>query len=363
MPIQTLRRLTNSEIENPNEVKVRKLFDDHIESIYGTYLSPPPNWHTRRRRRGDDELEEDLLWEGGIEDVNAAEEFLYEDEFGGQAHQMPEADDVPDLDRLIGAEVILPQNGVSMQSGKVVGRVTDGSGKPIGVYNKDPLLDTRVYEVIFPDGDSQQYSANLIAESIYMQCDEDGRREQMLDEIVGYDKWDDALTRNEAEHTNNRHKHIKTTKGWKLQMKWKDGQSSWVPLKDAKESHTIEVAKYAVEQGIDDEPAFSWWVPHVIKKMEKIISAVKTRMVKKTHKFGIEIPRTVEEALQLDGVNNNTYWRDAIRKEMKNVRTAFRILDDDEHVPIGYKRMTVHLIFDVKMDLTRNSCGRWPQNT
>ena len=200
---------------------MRKLFDDRIESIYGTHLAPPPNWHTRRRRRGDDELEEDLLWQEGIEGENVAEEFLYEDEFGEQAHQMPEADDVPDLDRLIGAEVVLPQDGVRMQSGKVVGRVTDGSGKPIGVYNKDPLLDTRVYEVIFPDGDSQQYSANLIAESIYMQCDEDGRREQMLDEIIGHDKSDDALTRNEVKQSGKHQKHIRTTKGWKPRMKWK----------------------------------------------------------------------------------------------------------------------------------------------
>ena len=138
-------------------------------------------------------------------------------------------------------------------------------------------------------------------------------------------------------------------------MKWKDGQSSWIPLKDAKESHPIEVAKYAMEKEIDGEPAFSWWVPHVMKKMEKIVSAVNNRVVRKTHKFGVEIPRSVEEALRLDSINNNSYWRNAIVKEMKNVRTAFRVLDNDEHIPVGYNRMTVHLVFDIKMDLTRKA--------
>ena len=42
-------------------------------------------------------------------------------------------------------------------------------------------------------------------------------------------------------------------------------------------------------------------------------------------------------------------------KDMLNVRTAFHILDDEEHLPVGYNQMTVHLIFDVKMDLTRKA--------
>ena len=110
-------------------------------------------------------------------------------------------------------------------------------------------------------------------------------------------------------------KKIRTTKGWKLLVKWKDGQSSWIPLKDVKESHPIEVSRFAVEKGIDDEPAFRWWVPHVIKKVKLIISAVSSRVAKKTHKFGVEVPRTVEEALKLDGQNGNLYWRNAISKE------------------------------------------------
>ena len=44
--------------------------------------------------------------------------------------------------------------------------------------------------------------------------------------------------------------------------------------------------------------------------------------LKKTHKFGIEVPKTVEEALALDAKNSNTYWADDIAKEMKNVKIA-----------------------------------------
>jgi hypothetical protein len=49
---------------------------------------------------------------------------------------------------------------------------------------------------------------------------------------------------------------------------------------------------------IDDEPAFAWWVPFTLKKQESIISAVNKCYWKRTHKFGICLPHTVEEALQ-----------------------------------------------------------------
>ena len=72
--------------------------------------------------------------------------------------------------------------------------------------------------------------------------------------------------------------------------------------------------------------------------------------MKKTHKFGIEMPKTVAEALALDKKNGNTLWADAIAKEMKEVKVAFRKLKDGEQIPIGYQRVPLHMVFDVKME-------------
>ncbi len=105
--------------------------------------------------------------------------------------------------------------------------------------------------------------------------------------------------------------------------------------------------------GIDHEPAFNWWVPHVLKKRDRIISMVKGRSAryhKRTHKFGIAVPKTVRDAQELDRQNGNTLWVDAIAKEMKDVRKAFNILPDDKAVPIGYQKIPCHMIFDVKME-------------
>ena len=40
---------------------------------------------------------------------------------------------------------------------------------------------------------------------------------------------------------------------------------------------------------------------------------------------------------------------------MKNVEVAFKFLDDGTKMPIGFKKITCHLIFDVKFDLTRKA--------
>ena len=56
-------------------------------------------------------------------------------------------------------------------------------------------------------------------------------------------------------------------------------------------------------------------------------------------------------------MNGNTFWRDAIGKEMHNVGITFQILEEDENIHVGWKHATGHMIFDVKMDFTRKT--RW----
>ena len=127
--------------------------------------------------------------------------------------------------------------------------------------------------------------------------------------------------------------------------------TSWTKLSDLKESHHIESDEYAISQVIDGEPDFNWWVPHVIKNRAHKIYLVKKRSARylmKNHKFGVELPKSAKHALELDKKNCNTYWSDAIAKEINNVRVAFQILDEDKPVQIGYKFIHCHMIFDIK---------------
>ena len=92
----------------------------------------------------------------------------------------------------------------------------------------------------------------------------------------------------------------RTTKGWFLNCLWQDGRSDLVALKDLKESHPVQVAEYAVNNKIALQPAFAWWVPHTIKQRDAIISKVKSRYWKGKHKYGVRVPKSIKEALEID---------------------------------------------------------------
>ena len=49
-----------------------------------------------------------------------------------------------------------------------------------------------------------------------------------------------------------------------------------------KESYPVEVAEYGEVVGISDEPAFSLWTAHVLKKRQQIIVGVNKRYHKVT---------------------------------------------------------------------------------
>ena len=65
---------------------------------------------------------------------------------------------------------------------------------------------------------------------------------------------------------------------------------------DLKKSYLVQLAEYAKLQEIEDEPAFAWWVPFVLKKRGCITSVVQSRVKKRTREYGILVPTTVEEA-------------------------------------------------------------------
>ena len=71
----------------------------------------------------------------------------------------------------------------------------------------------------------------------------------------------------------------------------------------------------------------------MLKKRDRITASIRKWQItylNRSHTFGIELPKTVEEALALDAMNGNTLWADEISKEMDNVRVAFAVL------PIGH---------------------------
>ena len=252
-------------------------------------------------------------------DCSTPENDLYEDDNGDGVPHAKECEDEPTpitYDTCIGAEVVLPK-GFDMVSGTVKSRVKDFEGKRIGKADKNTILGTRVYNVEFSDGEVAELGANIIAECMNAQCDIEANQDRLMDHIVDHRK--DAVPKDNHEVTLNSEAYKqKTTRRWQLCIEWKDKSTSWERLSNMKESYPVEVAEYVEAMGIGDEPAFSWWTTHVLKKTENHSSS-QQKIPQMTHKLGIVVPRTVEEALALDEENRNDLWVKAIHKEMSAV--------------------------------------------
>jgi hypothetical protein len=269
-----------------------------------------------------------------------------------------EADDYsPEaFDEYLTAEIMANRGGELLR-GTVTGRKRDRDGLPTGRADPNPLLDTREYRVCFEDGTEDIYTANLIAECLYSQLDDAGRRLQALQEIVEHHKSASAIVDDDNAYysTKSGRKPKRTTKGWRFLVEWKDGFTSWVPLADLKDSHPLEVADYVVSNNLLNEPAFRWWVPLVLKKRDRVLNKVKTKYWSTSHKYGLELPKSVTHALEVDKRTGTDLWQKAIEKEIRNVFPAFDFLDDDATIPPGFTFVDTYFVFDIKMDLTRKA--------
>lgn len=348
VPRRTHRPLSVAEQYSEEEKSRRLLFDQLIERRHGTAMSPP-----KPSKSDDDDIEWDP-WD--TEEEPALQILDIEDAVD---HTGKVINQQPAYDRFINNEVRLPM-GDELATGKVIGRNLDDEGRTSGRYDDNPILNSIVYDVEFPDGQVKAYAANTIADSLWRDADIDGYSSAVLDAIIDH-KVDWATAVPPAEKyvtTRSGEKRLRqTTRGWKFLLRWSDGKQTWVPLVHVKESHPVHVAKYAQAHGITDHAAFAWWVPYTLKKRDAIISKVKARLRRTNRKYGVEIPTSIEHARRLDDENGNTLWMDALKKEMQNVGIAFEILEAGESAPPGWRKASGHLIWDCKMDFTRKA--RW----
>ncbi len=147
----TLQHLTDEELDSSIHKDTRRKFDESIEHHLGPAalpqdfpaedLTPDPTYH---------------------DDTNAMDP-----EYG-------DAEVTPKIgNNYLSAELMLPKGGV-MVKGHVTAGKHDRDRNPVGRANDNLILDTRSYIVDFDDGDQTEFTANMIAESLYSQCDPNG---------------------------------------------------------------------------------------------------------------------------------------------------------------------------------------------
>ena len=354
IPRRTCRRLRVDELHNQTEQSKRDIFDALILKKYGSTFQPKYAPKKKKKKNASSAETMQYYSDDHEESLECIEQEDIADAQGRLLNQQPM------YDVLLHSELLL-QNGDDYEVGKVARRAIGDDGRVQGTYDPDPFLNTMIYEVELPDGSIKEVSANLIAENILTQVDDDGFSKVMLEAIVDYKKDESTAIAKADMYVTTRsgqRRMRKTTTGWSLLVRWRDQTETWVKLKDLKDSHPVELAEFAKARSIDDEAAFAWWVPYTLRKRDVIISSIRKRLRKTTHKYGIEIPRDLEHAQEIDTrENNGNLWQKAFEKEMKNVGVAFEVLPEGRKAPIGWHKVTGHLIFDVKMDFTRKA--RW----
>ena len=119
---------------------------------------------------------------------------------------------------------MIPRGGV-LTRGQVTRRKRDANGNPIGRSHDSPALDTGSYIVEFDDNDQTELTANLIAKSMYAQCDPDGNQYFLLADIVDHRSTDNAIKFNDQKvvRANGRTYLRRLTAGWQLCCQWIDG--------------------------------------------------------------------------------------------------------------------------------------------
>ena len=97
-----------------------------------------------------------------------------------------ELEPVPEVGgHYIGAETLLPR-GKQMASGHVVANSQYVNRNVKGRLHRNAILDTRTYQVKSAGSEVTELTTNVIAESIYAQCNSEGSEYLLLDVLVDY---------------------------------------------------------------------------------------------------------------------------------------------------------------------------------
>ena len=93
-----------------------------------------------------------------------------------------------------------------------------------------------------------------------------------------------------------------------------------MPSVDLKHSNPVDLSEYTVANQFQEDPAFKWWVKDLLRQRDRIISKVKTIYWRKTHKFGIIIPKAAKEDLDTDKATGTNFLDLNINEDMANAR-------------------------------------------
>ncbi|KAI2501830.1 Reverse transcriptase (RNA-dependent DNA polymerase) [Fragilaria crotonensis] len=192
----TVQRLTNDERSTDEVKRQMSEYEDKVKTTFEARSSDIAN-----TIRG---VELSKIIDHENEDEGFYQEFtrVIDDAMLPHADDQVDNDDKfveVETDQYIGMELALPRgDDGAMVHAKVIKRLKDNEGNPVGTVNANPLLDSRAYEVEFINGHVEELTANIIAENLIAQVDDEGHRQMMLEEILDHRTTREAIPKSQG---------------------------------------------------------------------------------------------------------------------------------------------------------------------
>jgi hypothetical protein len=94
------------------------------------------------------------------------------------------------------------------------------------------------------------------------------------------------------------------------------------------------------------------------------VSKLQKKYWRTDYKFGVQIPKSVDKALQINKLMGTKNWENALKKEMSKVSVVYNVQDNAMPEDIqkgkvpdlkGFQEIKCHIVFDEKMDFTQKA--------
>ena len=291
----TVQRITNT-VKQTDEYKERiKYFGENLKNKYAiksNYLKDTRKDIPQRRRLclkdKDEEFKDDFHWVINSKDLKNIDDKALDDNESVDAvkrnvertRETSDVTEIGNIDPYLGMELGLNKGDEEgLHSATVKKRAVDEDGKPIVKPSNNPILDSRQYEVEYADGNTEVMAANVIAEKFMAQTDDNGNRHLLIYDIEDHRTTEEAIQSAQVTYNTKSgfDRKKKTTKGWELYVKWRDGSRDCVAMKDLNDSYPAPLADYAISNILQDEPVFACWIPYNLKKRIAVISMIKSK--------------------------------------------------------------------------------------
>ena len=211
---------------------------------------------------------------------------------------------------------------------------------------KERIDETR-YRVAYPTGKQKVYDYETIVNLVNKPDDDDAER-WTFDRILSH-RWSSEPGRRGKID---------------VLVKWKGYKSpTWVHMEVIKEDDPVTLAAYAMQKGLEDRNPWQWAKkyrkqPPGMHKLNMHTTLAKKKRRTTKFQFGVKIPVSIKEAHELDSLNKDTLWAEAIDKEVDSLYDkyqCFQVIPEDQEVPEGYQYIPLLWAFAVKYDGRRRA--------